>query len=94
MDCLRPISFFLPGFSISHPRKRGGIYERFDGVPFTQEDFEKCKIDKAFITDKAIKYKIYGVSGLRKGKKIIAIVANNNGDLSDEIVMEFSSGKC
>lgn len=69
----------------------GRIYERFDGVPFTQEDFEKCKIDKAFITDKAIKYKIYGVSGLRKGKKIIAIDANNNGDLSDEIVMEFDT---
>lgn len=69
----------------------GRLYERFDGVPFTQEDFEKCKIDQEFITDKAYKYKIYGVSGLRKGKKIIAIDANNNGDLSDEIVMEFDT---
>lgn len=69
----------------------GRIYERFDGVPFTQEDFEKYKIDKASITDKAFKYKIYGVTGLRKGKKIIAIDANNNRDLSDEIVMEFDT---
>lgn len=69
----------------------GRIYERFDGVPFTKEDFEKGKINQEIITDKVFKYKIYGVSGLRKGKKIIAIDANNNGDLSDEIVMEFDT---
>ena len=69
----------------------GRIYERFDGVPFTKEDFEKGKINQEIITDKAFKYKIYGVSGLRKGKKIIAIDANNNGDLSDEIIMEFDT---
>jgi len=69
----------------------GRIYERFDGTPYTKEAFEKNRIHRENITDKEIKYKIYGISGLRNGKKIIAIDANNNGDLSDEIILEFDT---
>jgi len=69
----------------------GRFYERFDGTPYTKEAFEKNKIPREDITDKDIRYKVYGISGLRNGKKIIAIDANNNGDLSDEIILEFDT---
>jgi len=66
----------------------GRYYENFENPVFTKERFDNIKMDRSKLTDKDIKYKLYGISGFRNGKKVIVVDFNNNYDLSDEMVLE------
>lgn len=73
--------------------KYGEYYGRFkeDGGPFPEGAYDRLGIDPGTVTDLDIRYKIHAVSGLKNGKKIIIMDADNDGDLSNDAVMELDT---
>jgi len=70
----------------------GRIYESFNSIAISKESIEKAKIYYSNPSNSIdIKYKMYGISGFKNKKKVIIVDSNNNGDLSDETIIEIDT---
>lgn len=66
-------------------------YLKYINGEISKEDFEKSSLNPEEFVNHNVKSKVYALSGLKNQKKIIIADANNNYDLSDDLIFEYDT---